>query len=222
MRTAARVSAASAERSGTAVVRITHEGELWAGATVRWNGDDVAVTRDAPSRPGRGADLLVVDGVMYGVDPGQGGWIVLGDPRSIDPGSGTTPAEYLAAVREDVGGVTLSRIVESVGGLTTTHLGDGSAVYRGTVPAGVIASKTGFKEGRPIRVLPFGFVAHDAAAEPASLLAAAVTVGADGAVRELAVTWGTWTYAVAYSGLGGTPAPLAPENARPLRDRPQR
>jgi hypothetical protein len=49
-----------------------------------------------------------------------------------------------------------------------------------------------------------------------------VTVGADGVVRELAVTWGTgasaWTYTVAYSGLGTTPAPDAPANARSLKD----
>ncbi|NUT56535.1 MAG: hypothetical protein HOQ03_11220 [Thermoleophilia bacterium] len=30
--------------------------------------------------------------------------------ESIDPGSGTTPAEYLVAVREDVGGATLRRL----------------------------------------------------------------------------------------------------------------
>jgi hypothetical protein len=49
----------------------------------------------------------------------------------------------------------------------------------------------------------------------------AVTVGTDGTVRELTVTWGTgasrWSYSVAYSGLGTTPAPVAPADARPLR-----
>jgi uncharacterized protein with GYD domain len=43
-------------------------------------------------------------------------------------------------------------------------------------------------------------VAHDEAADPAAPLGAAVTVGADGIVREIAVTWGTgasaWTYTV--------------------------
>jgi hypothetical protein len=63
-------------------------------------------------------------------------------------------------------------------------------------------------------VLPFGYVAHDAAADPAAALQAAVTVGADGIIREITVTWGTgasaWTYTVTYSRLGATPArPLA-------------
>jgi hypothetical protein len=72
-------------------------------------------------------------------------------------------------------------------------------------------------------VLPFGYVAHDEAADPAAPLDAAVTVGSDGIVREINVTWGAspsvWTYTVAYSNLGATLAPVAPANARPLLDR---
>ena len=41
---AAAVTAASAERSGTAVVRITHGDELWAAKTIRWNGDDLSLS----------------------------------------------------------------------------------------------------------------------------------------------------------------------------------
>jgi hypothetical protein len=220
---AATVTAASAERSGTAVVRITHYGEVWAGTTIRWHDEDVAVSSDFPRRPGRkaGSELLVVDGIMYGVEDGR--WVVLGSPESIDPGSSTTPDEYLAAVREDIGGVTLRRIAGGVSGLTTRRLDDGSTVYGGTVAAGLIARETGFKGGQPIRVLPFGYVAHDEAANPAAPLDAAVTVGADGIVRELAVTWGTsasaWTYTVTYSRLGATSAPAPPANPRPFPDR---
>lgn len=225
VKTAATVTAASAERSGTAVVRITHNGDVWAGTTIRWHDGDVAVSRDAPHRPGKaGSELLLVDGILYGVDPGGGDWVVLGNPEGIDPGSGTTPDEYLAATREDVGGVTLRRITDGMTGLTTSELDDGSTVYSGTVAAGLIARESGFKEGVSIRVLPFGYVAHDEAADPAAPLDAAVTVRADGIVREITVTWGTsgsaWTYTVGYSSLGTTSAPVAPANARPLRDRP--
>jgi hypothetical protein len=219
---AATVTAASAERSGTAAVRITHDGEFWAGKTIRWHGGDLAVTRDAPQHPLRpsGLELLVVDGIMYGVDPGEGGWIRLGSPDSIDPGSGTTPDDYLAAVREDVGGMTLRRIGNGLTGLDARRLDDGSTVYSGTVAAGAIARETGFKEGRTIRVLPFGYVAHGAAADAAAPLDAAVTVGGDGLVREITLTWGTWRYTVMYDDLGATPAPVAPANARDLlRDR---
>ena len=43
------------------------------------------------------------------------------------------------------------------------------------VAAGQIARETGFKEGEAIRVFSFGYVAHGAAADPASLLDTAVT-----------------------------------------------
>jgi hypothetical protein len=71
-------------------------------------------------------------------------------------------------VQEDTGGATLRRITDAMTGLTTRQLGDGSTVYSGAVAAGLIARKLGFKEGRSIRVLPFGFVAHDEAADPAA------------------------------------------------------
>jgi hypothetical protein len=225
---AATVTAASADLSGTAAVRITHDGEVWAAKTIRWHGRDLSLSTDEPeqracarrfgaARCGEvGSKLLLVDGTMYGVDERDGGWVVLGSPENIDPDSGTTPDEYLAAVREDVGGATLRRITAGMTGLATSRLDDGSTVYSGSVAAGVIARETGFKEGRSIRVLPFGYVAHDEAANPDALLDAAVTVGADGIVREIRMTWGTWMYSVAYSGLGTTPAPVAPENARDL------
>jgi hypothetical protein len=221
VRKAATVSAASAERSGTAVVRITHNGEVWAGTTVRWHRTDVAVSSDAPQRPGQAGDVLrVVDGILYGIDPAKGGWVELGKPESIDPDSGTTPAEYIAAAREDVGGQTLRRITTGMAGLTTSTLDDGSTVYRGMVAARLIARETGNKEGQAIRVLPLGFVAHDEAADPSTPLDTAVTVGADGVVRKITVTWGTsasaWTYTVSYSGLGATAGPVAPGNARPF------
>jgi hypothetical protein len=225
VRTAAAVTAAAAEQSGTAVVRITHDGELWAGTTVRWHDRDVSITRDAPLRRGTAGDeLRVVDGVLYLQEPEDGGWVMAGSPASIDPDSGTTPGEYLAAVGEDTGGATLRRLIDGMTGLTERQLGDGATVYSGSVAAGEVARESGFKEGQAIRVFPFGFVAHDEAADPAAPLDAAVTVGADGVIRELAVRWGTdasaWTYMVAYSRLGETPAPVAPKNARDLlRDR---
>jgi hypothetical protein len=160
--------------------------------------------------------MLLVGGMMYGIE--DGAWVELGPPESIDPGSGTTPAEYLAAVREDVGGATLRRITRAVTGLTTRRLADGSTVYSRSVPGRVIARETGFKEGQAIRVLPFGYVAHDEAADPASPLHIALTVGADDVVRQVAVGWGTWTYTLSYRDLGATPAPIAPADARSLRE----
>jgi hypothetical protein len=213
---AAALTADSAERSGTAVVRITHDREVWAERTIRWHDGDLALSSDTPWRVRRpGGEMRVVDGIVYGIDV-DGKWVAMGSPKNIDPDSGTTPDEYLAALREDVGGATLRRITNGMTGLTTRTLGDGSTVYSGAVQAGLIAREAGFKEGQAIRVLPFGYVAHDQAADPANPLQAAVTVGPNGVVREIAVTWGSWKYSVTYSKLGATAAPDAPANARDL------
>jgi hypothetical protein len=210
---AARTTASSAELSGTAVVRITQGGQPWAGTTIEWHGDDLVVAR------GDERELRVVDGTLYGVDPERpGGWLELGDPKSIDPDSGTTPDEYLAFVREDVGGTTLRRITAAMTGLTTDSQADGSTVYRGTVAAGAIARETGFKQGQMLRVLPFGYVAHDEAADPGAPLDVALTVDAGGVVNAIVVRWGSWAYKVTYDHLGSTPAPAAPANARSLLD----
>jgi hypothetical protein len=219
---AAAVTADQARLSGTAVVRITHDGELWAGRTVRWHDGDLVVSSDAPFRPGKaGSQLRVVDGILYGIDPEDGGWVELGSPENIDPGCGTTPDEYLAATREDVGGTTLRRMTDGMQGLTTRPGEGGSTVYGGTVAAGLIARETGFKEGQAIRVLPFGYVAHDEAADPAAPLDVELTVGGDGVIRRIAVDWGTaasaWTYTVEYGDLGATPPITAPADATPLK-----
>jgi hypothetical protein len=221
---AATTTAASAEKSGMASVRITHGDDLWAVATVRWNGNDIAISRVTPQRPGKvGTAMLLVDGNLYGVDPEvDGGWVNFGSPSHIDPDSGTTPAEHLAAVREDVGGATLRRFSSGLTALTARHLDDGSTVYSGRVAAGLIARETGLREGQAIRVFPFGYVAHDEAADPAALLDVAVAVGPDDLVRSIVVTWGTgtsaWNFTVAYSGLGATAAPVAPANATSIRE----
>lgn len=216
---AATLTAASADKSGSVDVRITHDGQLWAGKVIRWNGDDVELN-DSSRWPQSGYPLLVVDGMMYGHGPEDEGWIELGPTSSIDSGSGTTPTEQLDAIREDVGGTTLRRMIAAMTaiGLTTATQSDGSTVYSGALPAGQIARETGFKEGQAIRVFPFGYVAHDAAADPASLLDTAVTVGSDGVIREIAVTWGTWAYTVTYSDLGSTQPIIAPANAKTLRE----
>jgi hypothetical protein len=222
---AASVTAASAELSGTAVLRITHNGDVWGARTIRWHGGDLSITSEDPDRRGKvGSTTVLVDGTMYGIDDEDGGWVILGSPESIDADSGATPGEYLAAVREDVGGGTLRRITDGMTGLTAAQRDDGSTVYSGTVAAGLIARETGVKGRQAIRVLPFGYVAHDDAADPAAPLDASVIVAADGIVREIIVSWGTsassWVYTVAYSRLGETPAPIAPADAKnPLKER---
>ena len=123
---AATLTSTSADQSGSATVRMTHDGQLWAEKTVRWNGNDLEVSDETPGRPSSGLPLLVVNGMMYGHDPCCEGWVQVGPVSSIDPGTGTTPTDIFAAVREDMGGATLRRITGamSAGGLTTTKQSD--------------------------------------------------------------------------------------------------
>jgi hypothetical protein len=215
---AVKLTTTSAKQSGTVDVRITHHGQLWANKVIRWNGDDLELNDLSPQGPSSGYPLLVVNGMMYSYSPEPEGWSEVGPISSIDPGSGTTPSEQLSAIREDVGGKTLPRVVAAMtaSGLTRVERSDGSKVYSGDVPAGIIAPEVGFKEGQSIRVLPFGYVAHGAAANAQAPLHTEVTV-VDHVFRQIEVTWGTWRYIVRYSGLGTTPAPVAPANAKPLR-----
>jgi hypothetical protein len=219
MERAVEVTAASAEASGTVLVEITRDGHLWAAKTVHWNGSDLSISDDHPLRSATG-ELLVIDGMMYGHDveaPNQ--WVELGSPDSIDPGSGTTPDDYLAAVREDAGGETLRRVTAAMSDLTTSAGEDGSIVYEGHVPAGDLARETGTKEGQAIRVLPYGYVAHDDASDPSSPIAVTITVGADDIIRRITATWGgasTWTYVLTFDNLGSAPGLAAPTDARPL------
>jgi hypothetical protein len=206
---AAEVSGSLADQSGTAVVRLVHNGLPSAASTVSWGGRDLSVYRSD------GEEFRIVGGTFYAFVEGH--WLAFSNPDDLTFGAGTSPGDYLATVRQDAGGTTLHRIVASMTGQTTRHLADGATVYSGTVPAGAIARTQGYKEGQSIRVLPFGYVAHDAAADPSAPLAVQLTVGADGLIRLISVHWGNtssaWDYTVAYSGLGHTPAPVAPENA---------
>jgi hypothetical protein len=213
MQQAVNASAAAAESSGTVEIQITQDGALWAAKTVRWNGSDLSVTG------GRKGGLLVVDGVMYGPDPEvAGGWIELGPPESVDPDSGTTPDEFLMMVDEDTSGATFQRITAEMTDLATSQTADGSTVYSGQVPAGALARETGMKEGEMLRVLPYGYVAHDAAANPASLIDVSITVGADRTIGEILATWGggsSWSYRLSFSDLGSTAPPEKPANFTP-------
>lgn len=222
---AAAATTETAGTSGTATVLMTLNGETWAGKTVRWNHGDLSLLETGPTfgRTEPHRETRVVDDILYGHDPADGRWVELGDVDSIDPDSGTTPDEYLAVMRADVRGDTLERISAGMTDLATQQLDDGSTVYTGMVAAGLVAPESGFKEGEHIRVFPFGYVAHDEAADPDEPLKVSITAGADGLIRELAVAWGgggsAWTYTVIYSDLGATTPIVPPENAEPFRPR---
>ena len=67
-------------------------------------------------------------------------------------------------------GATMQRLTDEMTDLTTSQAEDGSTIYNGKVPAGSVARESGVKKGESIRVLPFGNVAHDEAANPENLI----------------------------------------------------
>ena len=101
----------------------------------------------------------------------------------------------------------MQRLTDEMTDLTTSQAEDGSTIYHGKVPAGSLARETGVKEGESIRVLPFGNVAHDDAANPETLIDISISVTADGTIGEIHATWGSessWSYRLIYSDLGST------------------
>jgi hypothetical protein len=220
LRLAAVQTSAAAEQSGRAAVRITKDGQPWAGKTVTWNGDDIAIADDAPTRPGHaGREIRIVDGQVYVPAWDGPGWIKMGSPENFDPDSGTTPLEILAAVREDTAGQTFDRITGGMTDVSTETGADGSVTYSGSVAAGLVALEEGFKEGQTIRVLPYGYVAHDEAANPATPLAVRLTVGPDHLIHNITATWGggsAWTYTVTFTELGTAPPVVAPTDVRSI------
>jgi hypothetical protein len=212
-------SATAADKSGIVRIELTQDGALWATETVHWNGDNVSLSDQQPTRSG--GDLLLVDGMVYAKDlpdaPEQ--WHAIGSPDSFEPDSGTTPTQFLAAAREDAGGSTLRRITAAMTDLITVAGQDGSTVYRGHVAAGELARETGFKEGQAIRVLPYGYVAHDDASDPSSPIAMTITVGADTTIHSIVAAWGgssTWVYGLTFTELGSASQLTAPADAMPF------
>jgi hypothetical protein len=93
-------------------------------------------------------------------------------------------------------------------------------VYDGKVVAGALARETGVKDGESLRVLPYGYVAHDDASKPEALIDVSITVGSDGTIDEILASWGgeaSWTYRLDFSDLGDTPPLEAPMEFRPLK-----
>ena len=67
-------------------------------------------------------------------------------------------------------------------------------------------------------MLPFGNVAHDDAADPASLIDIGISLRPEGTIGEIHATWGgesSWSYRLTYSDLGSTAALEKPAKVQP-------
>jgi len=202
-------TAAAARRSGTVIVLITHDGRTWASESVRWNGGSASVSGTGVGSPG---DLLFVDGVLF--TRTDGGWTIV----NKDGLSSYMVQRYVGPALKGMSSSTFRRIVGGIHDLRIQHGQDGTTIYSGREAAAVITSDP--HTGERIRVLPFGFVAHGAAANPASILDISLTVGSDGIIQRIVATWGTgasaWGFTVEYAHLGATPAITAPNGLHTL------
>ena len=168
-----------------------------------WNSGNASV---ACSGVGSCGDLLFVDRLLF--TKADGRWTI------VDKGglSGYIYQRYVGPALQSMSPSMFRRITRGMQDLKIHRGRDGATVYTGREAAGVLTRDPG--TGERIRVLPFGFIAHGKAANPASLLNVALTVGSDGIIRRIAVDWGAgtsaWTYTVAYSNMGRTAPITAP------------
>jgi len=215
------VAATSADTldSGTMTLEVTHGDKVWTLDTTRWNGDAISVARGYPD-----VQLRLVGGGAYVLQVGDERWTHY---SSENVGYKLGPMVDLA--HADIAGSSVSEILAATTDLEKTVQPDGSTIYRGTLPNSnadpatppgtdsamrmIIKLRSGNEPGAP------GGRHSDAQVE--------LTVGSDGLVRQVSVTFqqegeklpadnGTWAWSVDYSQLGSTPPISAPDASNVL------
>jgi hypothetical protein len=216
------LAATAATSSGTITVAFSHDGSSYSGDTTRWNGDAIEVTRGDHSQLGPDQALILIAGGAY-LEHQDGTWLHYATASGVGPKVG--PIVELA--RNNVAGNTATQVLSLATGLTQTTQADGSTIYTGTIPDSpgdpgvdpnddsilrMIANLTDGADNQP--GAPGGYH-HD--------LRLAMTVGADGLVDQISLTYqqqgtgsagndGRYTQTVSYSRLGAT-APITPPAA---------
>jgi hypothetical protein len=196
-------TATAARHSGKVVVLVTHSGKAYAGETVRWNNGNASVKCTGVGSCG---ELLFVDRVLF--TKNDGSW------TKVDKGGlpNYMRQRYVSPALQSMSRSTFRRITGGMQHLKIKPGHNGTTIYSGREASGVLTRDP--NTGERIRVLPFGFVAKGAAANPASILSVSLTVGSDGIIQGIDVAWGTgasaWGYGVTYSNLGRTPPLTAP------------
>jgi hypothetical protein len=168
-------------------------------ATIRWNGDDLAIASAGEGRALPGfVQLLLVGGGVY-VQRADGSWLHFASEADLAP---PLYAGTVQAARSMAAGSRAAQIIASAYGLQNTVQPDGSTVYSGTIPP-----------NNPPEVDP-----SDDSATPITLPgfgpggAFQMIVGGDGLITQMSETAspplaGAWS--IDYSQLGSTP-PITP------------
>jgi hypothetical protein len=167
-------------------------------ATVRWNGDDIAIASGTAGCVLPGFDqLLLVGGGVYLQRP-DGSWLHYASEADLEP---PLYAGAVQAARSLAAGSRAAQIIASAYGLQRTVQPDGSTVYSGTIPPSNPAEVAPSDDTAQIMLPSFG---------PGG--AFQLVVGSDGLVRQISETASpplTGAWSIEYSQLGSTP-PITP------------
>jgi hypothetical protein len=218
------LAATAAAPSGTLATTVLHAGVTQTTDAARWNGGDIAFT------PGDGPiqQLLLIGGGMY-VQTSEGTWLHYADASNVGP----KPLGGLMQLAHDnIAGVAPQQILALATHVQKTAQSDGTTLYTGTIPSNSLNPATvpgndaitNMILGAQKRTdMMFGAGA-DATGNQQSDLQLQMSVGGDGLVRQVSVTFqkegtgspaadGTYTWTVTYSQLGNTPPITPPPNS---------
>src|SRR5262245_29265692 len=211
------LAATAAAPSGTLTTTVLHAGVTRTVEAARWNGSDIAFS------PGLGPiqQLLLIGDGMY-VQTSDGAWLHYANASNVAP----KPLGGLMQLAQDtISGTTPQQILALATHVQKTAQPDGTTDYTGTIPYGSLDpaivsgndAVTSMILGAQKRTHSmFGAGTGDAPGGQQNDLQLQMSVGGDGLVRQVNVTFqqegtgspaadGTYTWSVTYSQLGSTP-----------------
>jgi hypothetical protein len=218
------LAATAAAPSGTMTTTVLHGGVTRTIDAARWNGHDIAFS------PGFSLirQLLLIGGGMY-VQTSDGTWLHYANASNVGP----KPLGGLVQLAQDnIAGTTAQQVLALATHVQKTARSDGTTVYTGTIPyssldpgiaPGNDAITSMILGAQKRTAMMFGAGKGDAPGAGQNDLQLQMSVGGDGLVKQVSVTFqqdtgssavdGTYTWSVTYSQLGSTPPITAPPSS---------
>jgi hypothetical protein len=204
---------------------VLHGGVTRTIDATRWNGRDIAFS------PGFGPipQLLLIGGGMY-LQTSDGTWLHYANASNVGP----KPLGGLTQLAQDnIAGTTPQQILALATHVQKTAQPDGTTIYTGTIPSSSINAGNDPGNNAIISMIlsaqkrtdmMFGAGKGDAPGGQLSDLQLQMSVGGDGLVKQVSVTFqgqdtgspaadSTYTWSVTYSQLGSTPPITAPSSS---------
>jgi hypothetical protein len=218
------LAATAAAPSGTLATTVLHAGVTQTTDAARWNGSEIAFT------PGDGPiqQLLLIGGGMY-VQTSDGTWLHYADASNVGP---KPLGGLMQLARDNIAGVAPQQILGLATNVQRTAQPDGTTLYTGTIPSNRLNPATvpgndaitNMILGAQKRTDMMSGAGADATGNQQSDLQLQMSVGGDGLVRQVSVTFQkegtgspaadrTYTWSVTYSQLGNTPPITPPPNS---------